>query len=178
MSALFSNGEMVGGSVENTDFTSSDVADGQATSWTTVTPIVDDEPNVSLFTKLSQIAKNVRYLYKKLTAVNDSQKFSAWTLLNSGTGSGSEISGTITNYAQYDEFMVILRNPSFVVAQYVFDKNYVNSTRHFVGTYYYPAVPSSSIFITLSIHNSAYKYGDGGGEVNKGAFEIYGRKYA
>lgn len=67
MSALFSNGEMVGGSVENTNFTSSDVADGQATSWTTVTPIVDDEPNVSLFTKLSQIAKNVRYLYKELT---------------------------------------------------------------------------------------------------------------
>lgn len=67
MSALFSNGEMVGGSVENTDFTSSDVADGQATSWTTVTPIVDDEPNVSLFTKLSQIAKNVRYLYKMVT---------------------------------------------------------------------------------------------------------------
>lgn len=66
MSALFSNGEMVGGSVENTNFTSSDVADGQATSWTSVTPIVDDEPNVSLFTKLSQIAKNVRYLYKML----------------------------------------------------------------------------------------------------------------
>lgn len=66
MSALFSNGEMVGGSVENTDFTSSDVTDGQATSWTSVTPIVDDEPNVSLFTKLSQIAKNVRYLYKTL----------------------------------------------------------------------------------------------------------------
>jgi hypothetical protein len=66
MSALFSNGEMVGGSVENTNFTSSDVADGQATSWTTVTPIVDDEPNVSLFTKLSQMAKNVRYLYKML----------------------------------------------------------------------------------------------------------------
>jgi hypothetical protein len=66
MSALFSNGEMVGGSVENTNFTSSDVADGQATSWTSVTPIVNDEPNVSLFTKLSQIVKNVGWLYKTL----------------------------------------------------------------------------------------------------------------
>lgn len=103
MSALFSNGEMVGGSVENTDFTSSDVADGQATSWTSVTPIVDDEPNVSLFTKLSQMAKNARYLYKLLgttdiSAIGDGSVTGAISGLNytiySYYTSGTAINGT------------------------------------------------------------------------------------
>lgn len=47
-------------------FTSSDVADGQATSWTSVTPMATGETHFSLFGKLSQIAKNVRYLYKMI----------------------------------------------------------------------------------------------------------------
>lgn len=98
MSALFSNGEMVGGSVENTDFTSSDVADGQATSWTTVTPIVDDEPNVSLFTKLSQIAKNVRYLYNKLKSTPQ------YDLLAYAQGGTGEQNITLANNHTFSEY--------------------------------------------------------------------------
>lgn len=98
MSALFSNGEMVGGSVENTDFTSSDVADGQATSWTTVTPIVDDEPNVSLFTKLSQIAKNVRYLYNKLKSTPQ------YDLLAYCLGGAGEQNITLGNNHAFSEY--------------------------------------------------------------------------
>lgn len=48
------------------DFTSSDVADGSATAWTGVNPLTSGETNKSIFAKLSQMFKNIRYLYKLL----------------------------------------------------------------------------------------------------------------
>ena len=48
------------------DFTSSDVADGGATAWTGVNPLTSGETNKSIFAKLSQMFKNIRYLYKML----------------------------------------------------------------------------------------------------------------
>lgn len=71
MGKIIIDGVEYGGCVDTTNFTSSDVADADATSWTSVTPITNNEPNVSLFTKLSQIAKNVRYLYKIISKIND-----------------------------------------------------------------------------------------------------------
>lgn len=50
--------------VEN--FTSSDVADGSATAWTNVSKLNSGENNASIFAKISQMFKNVRYLYKML----------------------------------------------------------------------------------------------------------------
>ena len=47
-------------------FTSSDVADGGATAWTGVNPLTSGETNKSIFAKLSQMFKNIRYLYKLL----------------------------------------------------------------------------------------------------------------
>lgn len=47
-----------------TSFTSSDVADGSATSWTNVATLTSGETHTSLFAKVSQMFKNVRYLYK------------------------------------------------------------------------------------------------------------------
>lgn len=49
-----------------TSFTSSDVADGSAPSWTNVATLTSGETHTSLFTKVSQMFKNVRYLYKML----------------------------------------------------------------------------------------------------------------
>lgn len=49
-----------------TSFASSDTDDASATSWTVVPPIAGGETHATLFGKLSQIAKNVRYLYKTL----------------------------------------------------------------------------------------------------------------
>ena len=49
-----------------TSFASSDTDDASATSWTVVSPIAGGETHATLFGKLSQIAKNVRYLYKML----------------------------------------------------------------------------------------------------------------
>ena len=50
--------------VEN--FVSSDVADGSATAWTNVSKLNSGENNASIFAKISQMFKNVRYLYKML----------------------------------------------------------------------------------------------------------------
>ena len=46
-----------------TAFTSSDVADGNASSWTTVTPVATGETHAGIFAKMSQMFKNIRYLY-------------------------------------------------------------------------------------------------------------------
>lgn len=54
--------------IEN--FTSSDVADGNATAWTSVTPLASGEVHSSIFAKISQMFKNIRYLYKMLGTTN------------------------------------------------------------------------------------------------------------
>lgn len=56
-----------GDTAENTiAFTSSDVADGSASAWTSVSKLSSGEKHASLFAKVSQMFKNVRYLYKML----------------------------------------------------------------------------------------------------------------
>lgn len=47
-------------------FTSSDVADGSASAWTSVTKVASGETHKSIFAKMSQMFKNIRYLYKML----------------------------------------------------------------------------------------------------------------
>ena len=55
---------------DTTTFTSSDVADGSANAWTSVEVLASGEKHSSIFAKVSQMFKNVRYLYKTLTALN------------------------------------------------------------------------------------------------------------
>lgn len=45
------------------DFTSSDVADGSATAWTSVDALTSGENNKNIFAKISQMFKNIRFLY-------------------------------------------------------------------------------------------------------------------
>ena len=47
-------------------FSSSDVAQANATSWTNVYQITTSDKHASIFTKITQMAKNVRYLYNVL----------------------------------------------------------------------------------------------------------------
>ena len=47
----------------NNKFESSDVAQGSATSWTNVDALSATETNKSIFTKITQMIKNVRFLY-------------------------------------------------------------------------------------------------------------------
>lgn len=49
-----------------TKFASSDVAQGSATGWTNVNQITTADNHATLFTKITQMAKNVRYLYNVL----------------------------------------------------------------------------------------------------------------
>lgn len=56
-----------GDTAENiTTFTSSDSADGSASAWTSVSKLSSGEKHSSIFAKVSQMFKNVRYLYKML----------------------------------------------------------------------------------------------------------------
>ena len=47
-------------------FTSGDVADGSATSWTTVAKLASGETTSSILGKISNMFKNTRYLYSRL----------------------------------------------------------------------------------------------------------------
>ena len=51
-------------------YTSTDVADGAATSWTTVAKLTSGETHASILAKLSNMFKNVRFLYKMLGKTN------------------------------------------------------------------------------------------------------------
>lgn len=56
-----------GDTAENTvSFTSSDTSDLDANAWTSVSTLTSGEKHSSLFTKVSQMFKNIRYLYKML----------------------------------------------------------------------------------------------------------------
>lgn len=59
-------------------YTSSDVTDGNANSWTVVTPIRTGLSLNTLFSRVSQMFKNVRYLYKTLideTTISTTEKY-------------------------------------------------------------------------------------------------------
>ena len=54
-----------------TTFTSSDTTDANANAWTSVTKLSSGEDHKSIFAKMSQMFKNVRYLYKTLANKQD-----------------------------------------------------------------------------------------------------------
>jgi hypothetical protein len=59
-------GEMADLQSTQLTYTSSDVDDASATNWSTVSPLTSPDTLPNLFAKLSQVVKNVRYLYKML----------------------------------------------------------------------------------------------------------------
>lgn len=82
-----------GDTAENTaTFTSSDVADGSASAWTTVSKLSSGEKHSSIFAKVSQMFKNVRYLYKML-GTTDISKIGNGTC----TGAISSLNSSLAN---------------------------------------------------------------------------------
>ena len=73
-------------------FTSSDVADGLTSAWTTVSKLSSGEKHSSIFAKVSQMFKNVRYLYKML-GTTDISKIGNGTC----TGAISSLSSSLGN---------------------------------------------------------------------------------
>lgn len=83
-----------GDTAENTaTFTSSDVANGSASAWTTVSKLSSGEKHSSIFAKVSQMFKNVRYLYKML-GTTDISKIGNGTC----TGAISSLSSSLANH--------------------------------------------------------------------------------
>ena len=85
-----------------TTFTSSDVADGSATAWTTVAALANTETHASIFAKISQMFKNIRYLYKLLgttdiSSIGNGTVTGAVSALNSGKAASSHAHGNLTN---------------------------------------------------------------------------------
>lgn len=83
-----------GDTAENTaTFTSSDVADGSASAWTNVSKLSSGEKHSSIFKKVSQMFKNVRYLYKML-GTTDISKIGNGTC----TGAISSLNSSLANH--------------------------------------------------------------------------------
>lgn len=83
-----------GDTAENTaTFTSSDVADGLTSAWTTVSKLSSGEKHSSIFAKVSQMFKNVRYLYKML-GTTDISKIGNGTC----TGAISSLNSSLANH--------------------------------------------------------------------------------
>ncbi len=61
--ALATNGDSKSNTVT---YTSADVADGNATAWTSVTALTSGLTHATLLNRISQMFKNIRYLYKVL----------------------------------------------------------------------------------------------------------------
>lgn len=88
-------------------FTSSDVADGLASAWTTVSKLSSGEKHSSIFAKVSQMFKNVRYLYKML-GTTDISKIGNGTC----TGAISSLNSSLGNSfkGKYDVLVSSLSN--------------------------------------------------------------------
>lgn len=83
-----------GDTAENTTaFTSSDVADGSASAWTNVSKLSSGEKHSSILKKVSQMFKNVRYLYKML-GTTDISKIGNGTC----TGAISSLNSSLANH--------------------------------------------------------------------------------
>lgn len=83
-----------------TTFTTSDTADGSASSWTNVPALTSGETHKSLFAKMSQMFKNIRYLYKLLgttdiSAIGNGTVTNALSVLNANIGGAKFFAGLI-----------------------------------------------------------------------------------
>lgn len=67
------------GELKNPIFASSDVADGEATEWTSVEVLTSKEKHTSVLVKISQMFKNIRFLNNKYKELNQSL---TWTERN------------------------------------------------------------------------------------------------
>lgn len=94
-------------------FTSSDTTDANATSWTSVTKLTSGLALKELFARVSQMFKNVRYLYKILgnTDISSIGNGTVTDILDTLNSSLSEhILGGSTTYLHTEVFRKILNN--------------------------------------------------------------------
>lgn len=104
-------------------FTSSDVADGLASAWTTVSKLSSGEKHSSIFAKVSQMFKNVRYLYKML-GTTDISKIGNGTC----TGAISSLNSSLGKYQKQDGvYMVAIKPYDSLKVTIKFNKQYIDT---------------------------------------------------
>ena len=104
-------------------FTSSDVADGSASAWTTVSKLSSGEKHSSIFAKVSQMFKNVRYLYKML-GTTDISKIGNGTC----TGAISSLNSSLGKYQKQDGvYMVAIKPYDSLKVTIKFNKQYIDT---------------------------------------------------
>ena len=102
-------------------YTSSDVAQANATTWTNVDPILNTEQHRSIFSKVTGMIKNIRYLYN---------------IVGSGTfapGNGTTITDVVNNKAP--------KSHSHTAAQLPTSNSQINSTSY---------VPTSALIYSMN----------------------------
>lgn len=105
LGALATNGDSKSNTVT---FTSNDVSDGNATSWTSVTALKSGITHATFFQRVSQMFKNVRYLYKMLgttdiSKIGDGTITGALSTLNSNLDCGENF----VSFTKQNEWFVI-----------------------------------------------------------------------
>ena len=128
-----------------TTFTTSDTADGSASSWTNVPALTSGETHKSLFAKMSQMFKNIRFLYKLLGTTDISS-------IGNGT-----VTGGLSSLN--DSLSLAIKDES---AQTIADANLMATNRKFtIGRY------------SADSRNTPYKAGLTG-NLSEGAILNYG----
>lgn len=113
-----------GDTAENTaTFTSSDVADGSASAWTNLSKLSSGEKHSSIFEKVSQMFKNVRYLYKML-GTTDISKIGNGTC----TGAISSLNDGLAKYQKQEGvYEITLESGTNAKVTIKFDKLYIET---------------------------------------------------
>ena len=108
-------------STSDNAYTSSDVAQASATTWTNVNPILATEQHRSIFSKLTSMIKNIRYLYN---------------IVGSGTfapGNGTTVTDVVNNKAP--------KSHTHTAAQLPTSNSQINSTSY---------VPTSALIYSMN----------------------------
>ena len=108
-------------STSDNAYTSSDVAQANATTWTNVDPILATEQHRSIFSKLTSMIKNIRYLYN---------------IVGSGTfapGNGTTVTDVVNNKAP--------KSHTHTAAQLPTSNSQINSTSY---------VPTSALIYSMN----------------------------
>lgn len=95
-------------------FASSDVADGGATAWTSVDALTSGESNKNIFAKISQMFKNIRFLYKMLgttdiSSIGNGTVTGGLSSLNDSLAKWNLTTATLAQMGIYDSDRIYFR---------------------------------------------------------------------
>lgn len=142
-------------------FTSSDVTDANASSWTSVTKLTGGETHATLFSRISQMFKNIRYLYNRTKATNVTGYVTNTTVVQALTtfkqiGSMVIVSGILkfSNLSTSTYYNVITGAPKAISTVYLS----VPNEYAFTGTATIQIITNSTTIQAKCSHANVYYY--------------------